>query len=104
VTMKNDVFWYVTSCGSYKNRVSEELTASFISVARIVELGTTLAVTTNRSTLRRNTMMKAIRSSETSIINRATQHNGIFRGRICFAVFVVVAMGNTVINVVNPHI
>jgi hypothetical protein len=35
--------------------VSEELTASFIRVTRIGELGTTLAVTSNRLTLRRNT-------------------------------------------------
>jgi hypothetical protein len=35
--------------------VSEELTASFIRVT-IGELGTTLAVTSNRRTLRRNTM------------------------------------------------
>jgi hypothetical protein len=32
--------------------VSEELTASFIWVTRITELGTTLAVTSNRRTLR----------------------------------------------------
>jgi hypothetical protein len=34
--------------------VSEELSASFIRVTRIGELGTTLAVTSNRGTLRRN--------------------------------------------------
>jgi hypothetical protein len=34
--------------------VSEELSASFIRVTRIGELGTTLAVTSNRRTLRRN--------------------------------------------------
>jgi hypothetical protein len=33
--------------------VSEELSASFIRVTRICELGTTLAVTNNRCTLRR---------------------------------------------------
>jgi hypothetical protein len=37
-----------------KTDVSEELSASFIRVARIVELGTTLAVTSNRRTLQRN--------------------------------------------------
>jgi hypothetical protein len=36
--------------------VSEELSASIIRVARIGELGTTLAATSNRRTLRRNTM------------------------------------------------
>jgi hypothetical protein len=34
--------------------VSEELNASFIRVTRIGELGTTLAVTSDRRTLRRN--------------------------------------------------
>jgi hypothetical protein len=34
--------------------ISEELSASFIRVTRIGELGTTLAVTSNRRTLRRN--------------------------------------------------
>jgi hypothetical protein len=37
--------------------VSEELTASFIRVTRIGELGTTLAVTINRHTLRRNALV-----------------------------------------------
>jgi hypothetical protein len=35
--------------------VSEELGAYFIRVTRIGDLGTTLAVTSNRHTLRRNT-------------------------------------------------
>jgi hypothetical protein len=35
--------------------VSEELSASFIRVTRIGELGTSLAVTSNQHTLRRNT-------------------------------------------------
>jgi hypothetical protein len=35
--------------------VSEELSASFIRVTRISELGTTQAATSNRRTLRRNT-------------------------------------------------
>jgi hypothetical protein len=34
--------------------VSEELSSSFITVTRIGELGTTLALTSNRRTLRRN--------------------------------------------------
>jgi hypothetical protein len=38
-----------------RNDVSEELSASFIRATRIGELGTTLAVTSNRRTLRRNT-------------------------------------------------
>jgi hypothetical protein len=38
-----------------RTNVSEELSASFIRVTVIGELGTTLAVTSNRRTLRRNT-------------------------------------------------
>jgi hypothetical protein len=52
--MKNVVFWNVTPCGFCKNDVSKELSAFFISVARIGELGITLAATSNRRTLRRN--------------------------------------------------
>jgi hypothetical protein len=37
--------------------VSEELSASFIRVTRIGELGTTLAVTIYRRTLRKNTVL-----------------------------------------------
>jgi hypothetical protein len=82
--------------------VSEELSASFIRVTRIAELGTTLAVTSNRRTLRRNTkwafvasvrqllvtasvvptspilvtlVNEALSSSETSVLTRATRRN-----------------------------
>jgi hypothetical protein len=47
--------------------VSEEHSASFIRVTRIVELGTTLAVTSNRRTLRRN----SISSQRTSVASYA---------------------------------
>jgi hypothetical protein len=79
--------------------VSEELSASFIKVAKIGELGTTLAVTSNRRSLRRNTILRSVRlllvtasvvpsssifvtlmkealgSSETSVLSRATRRN-----------------------------
>jgi hypothetical protein len=85
--------------------VSEEHIASISRVTRICELGTTLAVTRNRSTLRRNTiyysivflrsvlrlrvtanvlpsltnlvtlMMEAIRSSESSALTRDTHRS-----------------------------
>jgi hypothetical protein len=45
--------------------------ASFIRVSRISELGTTLAVYSNRRTL----MMEALSSSETSVVTRATRRN-----------------------------
>jgi hypothetical protein len=68
--------------------VSEERSASFIMVTRIGELGTTLAVTSKRRTLRRNTygyvpstpilvtlMMEALSSSEMSVLTRGTRRN-----------------------------
>jgi hypothetical protein len=71
-----------------KTDVSQELSAPFIIVTRIGELGTTLALTSNRRTLRRNTasvvpsspilvtlMKEALSSSETSVLTRATQRN-----------------------------
>jgi hypothetical protein len=56
--------------------VSVKLSASFIRVTRIGELGTKLAVTSNRRTLRRFVVMKeALRSSETAVLTRATRRN-----------------------------
>jgi hypothetical protein len=42
--------------------VSEELGASFIRVTKIGDLGTTLAVTSNRCTLQRNTISSLVHS------------------------------------------
>jgi hypothetical protein len=54
ISMKNRVFWDVTPCNALvRTDVSEDLSAFFIRVTRIGELGTTLAVINNRSTLRR---------------------------------------------------
>jgi ABC-type uncharacterized transport system involved in gliding motility auxiliary subunit len=67
--------------------VLEELSASTTRVARIGELVTTLAVTSNRrrllvkanfvpiSPILVNLMMKALRSSETSVLTRPTWRN-----------------------------
>jgi hypothetical protein len=77
--------------------VLEELSASIIRVTRIGELGTTLAVTSNRRTPRAvflrsvrrflvtasvpsspilvTVMLEAIRSSETSVLTRTTRRN-----------------------------
>jgi hypothetical protein len=42
--------------GFLRNDVSEEYIASIIGVTRIGEIGTTIAVTSNRSRLKRNTL------------------------------------------------
>jgi hypothetical protein len=59
--------------------VSEEHIASFIRVTRIGELGTMLAVTSNRRTqsppILVTLMKEALSSSETSVITSATRHN-----------------------------
>jgi hypothetical protein len=64
-----------------RNDISEQFGASIIRVTRIGELGTTLAITSNRQltlflvhrlvTL----MMEALSSSETSLLTRATRRN-----------------------------
>jgi hypothetical protein len=76
--------------------VSEELTAPINRVTRIAELGTTLAVTSNRRMLRSvcrlrvtanvvpsspilvTLMIEAIRSSETLVLTRATRRHTTF--------------------------
>jgi hypothetical protein len=63
--------------------VLEDLSASIIRVTRIGDLGTTLAVTSNRRTLRRNTktlMLKALSTSETSVLTTATRRNILEHG------------------------
>jgi hypothetical protein len=87
--VKNDVFWDVTPCGSCGTYVSKELSSSFIRRTRIGVLGTTLAVISNRrmlwllvtasvvpsSLILVTLKMEALRSSETSVLTRATQRN-----------------------------
>jgi hypothetical protein len=68
-----------------RRNVLEELSASIISVTIIGDLGTTLAVTSNRRTLRGNSnqyftdffmlMMEALLFFETSILTRVTRRN-----------------------------
>jgi hypothetical protein len=59
--------------------VSEERIASIIRVIRISEIGKTLVVTSNQSTLQLpnfvTLMMDAMRSSDTSVLTRATRRN-----------------------------
>jgi hypothetical protein len=97
VTMKNTVFWDVTQCDSLRTEVLEERIASIIRVTRFGELGATLTVTpteayceetvTLLSLLRLlvttnivpsspilvTPMMEVIRSSETSLLTRASR-------------------------------
>jgi hypothetical protein len=54
--------------------VSEERSFSIIRVTRFVELETTLAVTSNRRMLLVTWVIEALRSSESSILTRATGH------------------------------
>jgi hypothetical protein len=62
-----------------KTDVSEELSASFIRVTRIDELGTTLAVSSYRRSLSSpilvTLVMEAPSSSETSVLTTATRRN-----------------------------
>jgi hypothetical protein len=51
--MENGVFWDISRVTLVRTDLSEELSASFIRVTRIGELGTTLAVTSNRRIVRR---------------------------------------------------
>jgi hypothetical protein len=65
--------------------VSEECIASIIWMTRIEDLRTALGITSNRITLRRNSMMmEAITSSETSVLAKASRHtipeDGILHG------------------------
>jgi hypothetical protein len=53
VTMMNAVFWDVNSLALVRTDFLEERSASIIRVTRICELGTMLAVASNRRTLRR---------------------------------------------------
>jgi hypothetical protein len=50
--MKNAAFWDVTLCGSCKTRRFGGLIASIMRAESISELGTTVAVNNNSSTLR----------------------------------------------------
>jgi hypothetical protein len=56
--------------------VSEECIAYIIRVTRMSELGTTLAVTSNRSSpILVTLMMEVMRSFETSVLTRVTRRN-----------------------------
>jgi hypothetical protein len=73
--MKNVVYWDVKLWLLLRTDVSEEPSASFIRVTRIGELGTTLAVTSNRRTLR-------------IITNKEILHNNTKFGNLIFQLLV----------------
>jgi hypothetical protein len=52
-SLKNGVFWDVRHVALVRTDISEDLCASIIRMARIRELGTMLAVTSNQRMLRR---------------------------------------------------
>jgi hypothetical protein len=56
--MKNAIFWDVPSCGACNNLRFGVTSHSIIRETRIGELGTTLAVKSNRRTLRKNNILK----------------------------------------------
>jgi hypothetical protein len=60
--MKNAVSGMLRHVDLVRTDVSEELSASIIRVKRISELRTPLAVTGNRRTLRRNTILRNVSS------------------------------------------
>jgi hypothetical protein len=71
--LKNGVFLDTTRCGSSKTHVSEELSTSIIrgSVCRLLFTVNVVPSSPILVTL----MMEALRSSETSVLTRATQLN-----------------------------
>jgi hypothetical protein len=99
VTMQNGVFWDVTPCGSCKNRRFGGTKRPLHQGDKNRRLGTTLAVTSNRRTLRRMVFLRSVRrllvtasvvpsspilvtlmkgalsSSETSVLTSATWRN-----------------------------
>jgi hypothetical protein len=70
--MKNVVWGLLRRVALVRIDVSEEGMTNIIMMAKIGELGTTLVVTGNRSTPRRNTVF-ILRSSEMSVLARATR-------------------------------
>jgi hypothetical protein len=91
--VKNAVFWDVTPFGSYKNRRFRDMYRLYYQDERIGELGTTLAVNSNRRVVflrrvRRSLVtanevpssptlvaliIETMRSSEISVLTRATR-------------------------------
>jgi hypothetical protein len=75
LSMKNAIFWDVMPCSSVSTDVSQEHSVSIIRLTRIGELGTTLAVTSNRSMLRRNTIN--VRFEVFTAVTISSQHTSV---------------------------
>jgi hypothetical protein len=87
--MKNAFFWNMTPHGFCKNRLFGAKHHLVIKVTRFSELGTILAINSNCNVLRLlvtandvsiwpilvTLMMQTIRSSETSVLTRATRRH-----------------------------
>jgi hypothetical protein len=67
--------------------VSEERIASTIMVTRISELGTTLTVTSDWSTLQRNTFLRNVRSYKSHSVT--SQNTAFFFSKITLRVFAI---------------
>jgi hypothetical protein len=65
--------WMLRRVARVGTDVSDELSASFIRLTRIYEIGRTLTITSNRPIL--VTLMEELNSSETSDLTRAIQRN-----------------------------
>jgi uncharacterized BrkB/YihY/UPF0761 family membrane protein len=76
IKMKNAVFWDVTPCGSYKSKRFGGMYSTFGSVLQL--LVTANVVVTSPIFV---SLMKAIRSSETSVLTRATGDGIIYSHR-----------------------
>jgi hypothetical protein len=63
------VFWDVMPCVLVITDISDEPSFSIIRVTRIGELGTTLAVSSNRCALRRNTWLTCISSQPAAVVS-----------------------------------
>jgi hypothetical protein len=85
VDVKNAVFWDLCRVALVRTDVSEERIASIIRVTRIGELGTTLPVTSNRSTLR-YTVDGGARATRRNIIEDDILQSPLYKPQILHSI------------------